>query len=92
MRLRHGGALVLVGWYLMVPPFSAKRVLHDTPLSGWQPVEHYSTLAECEEGKETTVRELIAFAKPQNLPRSYKIEALRVAKCVATDDPRLKPK
>jgi hypothetical protein len=42
MTLRHASALALVGWYLMVPPFSAKNVFYDRPLSDWQAVENYS--------------------------------------------------
>jgi hypothetical protein len=51
MSLRHVVALALVGWYLMVPPFSAKNVFYDRPLSDWQAVENYSTKTECEECK-----------------------------------------
>ena len=92
MKPRHAAALALVGWYLMVPPFSAKDVLYNTPLSRWQPVEKYSTLAECEEGKQTAVREFAAFLDADMVPKSFKMKALQAGKCIASDDPRLKGK
>ena len=42
MKPRHAAVLALVGWYLMLPPFSAKDVLYNTPLSRWEAVENYA--------------------------------------------------
>lgn len=86
-NLRHAAALALVGWYLMVPPFSNKSVLYDAPLSGWQPIlQIYGTRAECEESQQTAIRELIPFA---GLTSSM-ISAVLVSKCISSGDPRLK--
>jgi hypothetical protein len=91
MRFPHAAALALVGWYLMVPPFSAKDVSYDKPLSDWQPVDNYSTKTECEEGKRVTVEKMTAFfAEAYKIPPTPKLKALQAGKCIATDDPRLK--
>jgi hypothetical protein len=50
------------------------------------------TLAECEEGKQTAVREFAAFLDADTVPKSSKMKALHAGKCIATDDPRLKEK
>jgi hypothetical protein len=54
--------------------------------------EEYSTLAECEEGKQTAVREFAAFLDADMVPKSFKMKALQAGKCIASDDPRLKAK
>ena len=90
MNLRHVAALALVGWYLMVPPFSAKGVSDDRPLSNWQPVDSYGTLAECEAGKRETVQQMTQlFAEAFKIAPTPKLKALQAGKCIATDDPRL---
>ncbi len=90
IKLRHGVVLAVAGYYLIVPPFSATVVRYDAPLSEWQPVESYSSAAECEKGKRTKVEQLTAFAREQKMPRSAKIEALSAGKCIEADDPRLR--
>jgi hypothetical protein len=91
MTLRHASALALVGWYLTVPPFSAKNVFYDRPFSDWQAVENYSTKTECEEGKRDAVQKMTALlAEAWKMPPTPKIKALQAGKCIATDDPRLK--
>ena len=91
MRFQHAAALALVGWYLMVPPFSGTNVSYDKPLSDWQPVDKYSTKTECEEGKRVTVHQMtVLFAEAYKIPPTPKLKALEAGKCIATDDPRLK--
>ena len=104
MKLRHAAALALVGWYLMVPPNQAgwacgqsfaavlshqlfgtgddKLCAHysslpdlDAPLSQWhQAGEPFETLSECEEVRDKRLKE----------------PGMMLAKCIASDDPRLK--
>ena len=88
---RHAAVLALVGWYLMLPPFSAKDVLYNTAVALGARRE-LRTLAECEEGKQTAVREFAAFLDADTVPKSSKMKALHAGKCIATDDPRLKEK
>lgn len=107
MRFRHAAALVTIGWYLMIPPShmssspsqaKKKRVLQPdvtAPLSGWYPVETFSTEFMCHE----SLRDLSAqsnarehFLKGKNSPgeRQFLVQALRSGQCITTDDPRLK--
>ena len=93
MRFPHAASLALVGWYLMVPPFSVTDVSYDKPLSDWQQVDNYSSKTECEEGKRDTVREMTTlFAQAWKTSPTPKLKALQAGKCIATDDPRLKGK
>jgi hypothetical protein len=98
MKLHHTAALALVGWYLMMPPRSpgAKSVDLGADLSLWGHWNSYVTAAECR-------RELDKLRVP--LTRKYDYDMNGVlrrgtifeqmayfARCVATDDPRLKEK
>jgi hypothetical protein len=52
MNLRHAAALALVGWYLMVPPFTAQRagpvdVDDQAPLSKWTIAGSFDTAEQC---------------------------------------------
>ncbi len=51
MNPRHAAALVLVGWYLMVPPIKNGAILPDAaaPLSEWLAVAHADTSLSCEQ-------------------------------------------
>ena len=98
MKPRHAAALALVGWYLMTPPQSVdmsgvsrtnaktevpKRVkeyaqsVAATPLSLWKTKDFFDTAQECKHQKNLDVE--------ADSP-DYFFE-----KCIATDDPRLKP-
>ncbi len=62
MKLRHAAALVMVGWYLMIPPgHLASAPAHHkqhpvlepdptAPLNGWYPVQSFSTELLCHQG------------------------------------------
>lgn len=96
MNLRHAAALALVGWYMMVPPFAA---LNETRLSHWDLISSFDTAVEC----QSAVR---AVAKRANDPKFMAEEAktlkaqgfdlkagnrrFAAARCISTDDPRLK--
>lgn len=96
MNLRHATALALVGWYLMVPPFAA---LNETHLSHWDLISSFDTAVECENAMH-------AVAERANDPKFMAEEAKRLkaqgfdlkagarrfaaARCISTDDPRLK--
>jgi hypothetical protein len=104
MNPRHAAALALVGWYLMYPPSQADtswicgrspsaefarnglgwgkscqelaRLLDSgAPLSQWlQAGEPFETLSECEEVRDKRLQE----------------PGMTFARCIASDDPRLK--
>jgi hypothetical protein len=102
MNLRHAAALVLVGWYLMVPPLSPSGphyvVLRGAPLSEWIIDESFDSAAECEQARHDGIlsarqsAEKAGICKP--VPGSTCDDPLLqeavLAKCIATDDPRLK--
>ena len=89
MKRRHAAALVLVGWYLMVPPtgrdFPMGNV--DAPLSQWlkRPTV-YRDKDECEHVLDRH-RRLTNAKNRQTAVNFYK-----QAQCVSADDSRLKVK
>jgi len=102
LKSRHLAALALVGWYLMMPPDSAK-VPHDVdtgvPLAHWIVVSTYDTEENCEgalTGIQNSQTDPITLDKTGKLKRLDKHDdalgkarALNAA-CVESDDIRLK--
>ena len=90
MNGRYAAALALVGWYLMVPdstdlqrqlnPETKKYEALAPPIREWSINQSFDTAAECEAViKESTQR------AQKDCP-----DCVVLAKCIATDDPRLK--
>jgi hypothetical protein len=96
MKLRHTAALALVGWYLMVPPYSEKPIppTNLPPLSKWSVYRRYNAPDECRYARSAIADGFLEDAPPDFLQRfgnNFKSTFVR-ARCVATDDPRLKEK
>jgi hypothetical protein len=100
MKPRHAAALVLVGWYLMVPPTSYEdrepRVLSDAPLSAWKVLGTYDSVAECQRARMagTQKAKTVTQLHP-GWSGSYQaafVKSWLEALCMPTDDPRLKEK
>jgi hypothetical protein len=97
MKPRHAAALVLLAWYLMVPPplhHGNPPVDLEAPLSKWRLFSMHDSAAECEKGLVAFYKlakaELIANpADEGDRVQFYQLESLQ---CVASDDPRLKEK
>jgi len=103
-RRRHLAALTLVGWYLMMPPDSAKiphEVEQSAPLSRWAIVATFDTTEKCEKALadlqnanrdpielDTTGR-LRRFQKKPPDPALGTARAINSG-CVESDDFRLK--
>ena len=86
MKLRHIAVLVLCGWYLIVPPFNKSGVLASTPISRWTHHEgSYDTARECGQGKQAMLDDLDKHPAFHDYS-----EAVIFARCIASDDPRLK--
>jgi len=96
MRLGHGPALALVGWYLMVPPLTKGQKTYDAaaPLQSWGVFRSFDSAAQCEtyraslleeRYRQPTTKEDVALQALVNWP-GFRLQ------CVATDDPRLKEK
>jgi hypothetical protein len=88
-------ALVLVGWYLMVPPIdqigSTYRVEMKAPLSRWIVNSNYDRADECNSVKSGLVPESIKKAQHfKHGTREWAIAARLIsAECIKADDPRV---
>jgi hypothetical protein len=92
----HHALPVLFGWYLMMPPFS--QWLHYQEVAGytiaelsdWDKFQSFETKQDC----ETMMRALrYTFDKGRPNPIQNRSQYdSRLARCVASDDPRLKAK
>ena len=93
MRFPHAAALVLVGWYLMMPPLDPANTTHfesRAPLMRWRPLKTYSSKNDCEKERD---EERASGGRGLNSPSQTKrliAAGLLSVQCVATDDPRLK--
>ena len=104
LNSRHAAALALVGWYLMMPPDSAKvphAVDSEAPLSRWSIVASFDKSESCEktlaelQNKEQDPIELDTTGKLRRLHNQPPDAALGKARainagCVESDDFRLK--
>ena len=102
---RHFAALAFAGWYLMMPPNSAKyphEVDADVPLPHWIIVTSFDTDDNCEKALtdiQNSEQDPITLDKTGKLARLQrppdaalgKARAINAA-CVASDDIRLKQK
>jgi hypothetical protein len=104
LKSRHLAALAFVGWYLMMPPDSAKiphDVDSDTPISRWVVVTSFDTEDNCEKALgdiQNSEQDPVTLDKTGRLKRLDKHDAALGkaravnAACVASDDIRLKGK
>ena len=96
MRPRHVAALVLVGWYLMVPPLVPqlsegkpyRGFLPLAPLSQWTIFDRFDTVRECIDAHVKLLRDRVI----KNVNDEIRLEQAYSARCIAADDPRLKEK
>ncbi len=91
-----------VGWYLMVPPLTTPKagnalVDSEAPLSKWTTIAWYDTAGECNQvwmNTESTQTAILTalYAKlgAEKYDAFVKGGAVGSARCIATDDPRLK--
>ena len=97
MRTCYTAALVLLGWYLMLPPRLAEHTFtFDThaALSKWYFVSFYGSANDCEESRgEFNSRWINAISHRASQLAISDIEQWQAAeKCVSNDDPRLEGK
>jgi hypothetical protein len=88
MNARHAASLALVGWYLMAAPPQSFRdnQYHEAPLGEWIHKGTFHSEFECKQKLSNGCHEvggkgMLGFEGP-----------LCWARCVASDDPRLKEK
>jgi len=94
-----------LGWYLMAPQLNEKGVNSNAPMSDWDRVESFETARACEQTVRLTQNAISAMSDQEFAERFLgrpavgkksvsKADALQRwndGKCVASDDPRLKP-
>jgi hypothetical protein len=55
MKVCHAAALVLVGWYLILPPVGSDgRIKKDAPLSLWYVFSNFETKKQCENARQVS--------------------------------------
>ncbi len=81
------------GWYLMIPAHDGRRVLLDEPLGSW-PQSAYATAEECQAERIRLYREATQRVEQLHLgprePWPLSESVFFHARCIASDDPRLK--
>ena len=105
MKSRHGAALAIVAWYLMIPPINAdNRVYAGAPLSRWRKSVSFDSAKECEASLKDAIEnpmtpseyqaaaDATLKAKMHPLSKSEMTRRMEESVCVSADDPRLKPK
>jgi hypothetical protein len=100
MKVRHAPALALLGWYLMLPPADLKTCpAADAPISKWDISQSFDTASDCETSRSRSFNEVIhglaqhQFKGTCGDAKMDPIAAqITLARCIATDDPRLKEK
>ena len=84
MKLRHAAALLLLGWYLLIPsPAMVEARRTGPPLSRWYHLGVYDTKDDCANMIATKL------AQQQNESERWRYSK---AICVDSDDPRMKGK
>jgi hypothetical protein len=92
MKLRHAAALVLVGWYLMVPPTKdANQIDPSVRLPKWVVLRAFDTANACNEAQDQ-LRYRVSRLNLQIPVASAVSEAAEFSQCISSDDPRLKEK
>jgi hypothetical protein len=96
LRIEHSVVLALVGWYLMVPPvdrYSPEVVFVGvlSPLSEWDTVRGFDSAPECRKALKELIVDFETQKWEPNVPEGERslIGASEIAKCIASDDPRL---
>jgi hypothetical protein len=104
MNFRHAAALVLVGWYLMAPPFdrASQTIRKEVPFSEWINLRAMNSRWEGEfhsqQQCESFRSHFLSFYKHQSpdFQKSIANETTyrqhQLGKCVASNDPRFKEK
>jgi hypothetical protein len=105
MKLCHVAGPVLMGWYLIVPPYMLphynQRELW-APVSQWKIVQRFDTATACEGYLQEMKDDPGALHGEDNVAPKFKTDglkkmgemriglfALKYARCIFSDDPRL---
>jgi hypothetical protein len=97
--LRPAAALVLIGWYFMIPP----SIDNQAPLSQWEVTSSYDSASACEDAVRKSRNQAQAeYDHPSKPPNDWNhptkdwpdysrwlAQRFLAARCISTDDPRL---
>jgi hypothetical protein len=96
MKLRHGAALVIVGWYLIGPPVHQPK--HEEPYldehaayHDWKIVMTFSEQVPCEQERDRHIQSVHDDFAEFGKTNIWALQLLE-SDCLASDDPRLKGK
>jgi hypothetical protein len=100
MKPRHAAALALIGWYLMTPPaLTGASTLGapvytdvDAPISKWNIVESFDSARACQDSIKKQLASIQKHPEGCDTVGGQVCRGYTMAKCIATDDPRLKEK
>jgi hypothetical protein len=95
MKCNHLAALLLVAAYLLMPPPDgvARDHFHinfSAPLAKWAEVRRFNSMAACESARQVYRQKPLGGLPTMLESRQEALAAMRVAKCVSANDPRLK--
>lgn len=88
MKPRHATALMLVGWFLMLPPWLAHNQF-DTraPLQKWRISGRFDTAEHCKFVRQAVIDWYINH--PKDKEASWNRRLFGAGRCVSDDDPGL---
>ena len=88
MKPYNAAALALVGWYLMVPPWSD---LDSYFVYQWFQVGSFDSASACEQGRRMMINRFMGDIQknPSNTEAVHGFDAFYYSQCLAGDDPRL---
>jgi hypothetical protein len=95
MKTNHITGLVLMGWYLMVPPLvnTPYKIDTEAPLTSWKVYQTFDTADQCKESLSAAKSKYnpTATAPIGTIKRGSRAFALQMVfgQCVSSDDPGL---
>jgi hypothetical protein len=90
MNYRHGTVLALIGWYLLMSPWAKTGWDASARISSWDLISSHDTAKECEQAKNELTHP--PYSKdPEARKYDLRMQSVNMAaRCIASDDPRLK--
>jgi hypothetical protein len=94
MKICRKGALALVTWLLLYPPWNDKKQVIDPslPFREWYQVGTFETSGECRAESMKTLEQMDNQIMGTNADSDDEQLLRHDARCIASDDPRLQPK
>jgi hypothetical protein len=94
MKCNHLAAPLLVAAYLLMPPPEVAgdhfHINFSAPLAKWTEVRRFNSMAACERARQVYQQKPLGGLPAMLESRQEALAAMRAAKCVSANDPRLK--